>query len=307
MTGACLHLALLLGTALLALAPAAAAQAPRASLDEYRLEAGAALRHALPPALDEASGLAVSAQGRVFTHGDELAVISELDPRTGRVVKSFRLGRTPLRGDFEGIAIAGERFFLVTSDGTLYEFREAEAGAHVFYRRTATGLGRRCEVEGLAYDAHARALLLACKTTTGGALRERVVVFSFDLERMQLDPEPRLSIPFRALVPLGLRQGFHSSSLEVHPSGTLYLISAQQEAIIEVHRDGRVLAVRKLDRRVHPQAEGISFLPDGSLLLVDEAQEGRAVLSVYPAPRAVRQPRRRQLRANGTPSQPSGN
>ncbi|MGE0352695.1 MAG: hypothetical protein AB7Q69_05580, partial [Gemmatimonadales bacterium] len=78
-------------------------------------------RYRLPRALTEISGLAMNAEGRLFAHDDERGIIFEVDYRSGRILRSFSLGRRGLRGDYEGIAVVGQSIWLVTSDGTLYE------------------------------------------------------------------------------------------------------------------------------------------------------------------------------------------
>jgi uncharacterized protein YjiK len=70
--------------------------------------------------------------------------------------------------------------------------------------------------------------------------------------------------------------------VEVDPEvGTLILISARQEAILEITGAGQVVSAFHLGSRRHPQAEGISFLPDRTLLLADERQDGRAHVTAY--------------------------
>lgn len=279
----------LLAVGMFLFGPAAEAmQEASGTLARLDLSASRAVHHPLPRELAEVSGLATTADGRLFAHGDERAVVFQLDPRSGAVLKRFRLGPRGVQGDFEGIAIAGDRFFLVDSRATLYEFREGEDGTSVPYRSAATGLADRCEVEGLAYDASTDALLLACKTTRGASLRNHIVVFALPLSRGRREATPRLRIPLAALTPFGLRESFHISGLEVHPSGTLVLIAARDEAVLEVSREGRLLHARRLDRRRHPQVEGVAFLRDGTLLLADEAHgRAAATLTVYP-PRTER-------------------
>jgi hypothetical protein len=46
------------------------------------------------------------------------------------------------RGDFEGLAYAKDRFFLLESSGRLYEFREGAEGGHVDYTAHDTHLGK---------------------------------------------------------------------------------------------------------------------------------------------------------------------
>jgi uncharacterized protein YjiK len=70
--------------------------------------------------------------------------------------------------------------------------------------------------------------------------------------------------------------------VEVDPEvGTLILVSARQEAILEITGAGQVVSAFHFGSRRHPQPEGISFLPDRTLLLADERQDGRARLTAY--------------------------
>lgn len=235
----------------------------------------------LPRTLAEVSGLAITADGRVFAHDDERAVLSQVDPGSGRIVKSFHLGGRAGRGDFEGIEVVGDRFFLTTSGGTLYEFHEAADGAEARYRAVDTGLGRRCEIEGLAHDARAGRLLLACKTTSGKALDGRLVVFAVRLSDLALEANPGFAIPLSFLDHAGYGRELHPSGIAVHPkSGTLFVIAARERLILELSPRGAVLGVRELPKG-HPQPEGIAFLADGTMLIADE-RRGGGLLTRYP-------------------------
>jgi uncharacterized protein YjiK len=242
-------------------------------------------RFALPRRLDEVSGLAFSGDGRLWAHQDEAGVVYGVDPTTGDVDRGFALGAldAPLRDDFEGLAVAGDRFFLVSSRGLLYEFRRPLEGEAAPARVTDTGLGRRCEVEGLTYDASTRSLVLACKTVAPEADEIRI-------HRLPLDPDtpppPPLRVPFRHLTPFGLTDGVHPSGIDVDPSsGTFVLVAAREEALVEISREGRVLSVLGLGRGRHPQAEGVAFGPHGRLHLADEGHGRRAHLTIYGPPR----------------------
>jgi uncharacterized protein YjiK len=78
----------------------------------------------------------------------------------------------------------------------------------------------------------------------------------------------------------GVRR-FRPSSIEVDPrSGRLLMLSANKSALAELSADGALLSARALD---HAQPEGVAVLPDGSLVIVDEAEDrGRSLLSIYP-------------------------
>jgi uncharacterized protein YjiK len=260
-------------------------QEPAPLLERYDLSEGAGSSEKLPRALQEISGLAATPDGRLFAHDDERAVVYQLDPETGEIIKAFAVGFLGEKGDFEGIAVAGERFFLITSDGRLFEFREGEPGSTVRYRIHPLNLGMVCEMEGLAVDPAMGTLLLPCKTPRSDRLKDHLVVLSVALESMRLDPTPRVAIPLEELDSRGLDDKFHPSSIEVHPgTGSLILVAAREEAMVELSSDGEILATKELKRKDHPQPEGLAFLPDGTLILADEGQGDRGTITRY-APR----------------------
>ena len=100
-------------------------------LDAYTCSEQTATRWRLPDRLNEISGLA-ALDGRLFAHGDEHGIIYEIDHGGGRFVKAFALGEATVRDDFEGIAIVGDRFYLVASSGRLYESFEGADGERPF-------------------------------------------------------------------------------------------------------------------------------------------------------------------------------
>ena len=273
--------ALALGTAACIAAGETRGHPSAGVLARYDLAGPPQDRWELPRDLAEPSGLAVAGGGRVLAHGDERAVVFELDPAAHRVVKRFEFGRPAARGDFEGVAVVDSRVFLVTSDGVLYEGPEGADGEAVEFVTHSTGAGRSCEVEGLAYDPGTRSLLLACKTPRVAALEGRLTVLGWSLDRGALDPEPRLSVPLER----GFgRAGFHPSELVREPGTGHYLVlAAREHAIAELSSAGDVVATVALPRRLHPQAEGLALASDGSLLIGNErkSKDSRGTLSTY--------------------------
>lgn len=259
-----------------------AQSATAAALERYDL--GRAERVRLPHGLREVSGLASDAGGRLFAHDDEIALIHELDPSDGSVLKRFSVGRRrAARGDFEGIAIAGTRFVLVTSAGTLLTFSEGDDGAGVDYEIHRTGLGDRCAIEGLAYDATTDALLLPCKTPTRRALRGHLVVFSVPLSTFSPRADPRVLVSPAELREAGLENGFRPSAIEVDPATGHLVLASAHDGLLELSPDGRVLETLRLGPE-HRQAEGLTFGPDGSLWIADEGTRA-GTLTHYRPPR----------------------
>jgi uncharacterized protein YjiK len=252
------------------------------ALAEYAIAKGGDARWELPDVLREISGLAATPDGRVFAHGDERAVIVELDVRRERVTKTFTMGRQGARGDFEGLAVADGRFWLVTSDGILYESGEGANGTHVSFRMYDSGVGTQCEVEGLAYDPVAAALLLACKEPRVRALRGMVAVFTWSIPRRTLVSRTGLRVRADVLARSAGVSTFHPSSLERDATtGHWLLVAARERAVVEITPDGRVVAGAALARRSHRQPESIAIASDRTLLIGDEGAGRRATLTTY--------------------------
>lgn len=251
----------------------AATAAPELRLDRWDFEAGPTTDIRLPAELREVSGLALSPDGRLFAHDDEIAEIHQLDPATGDVLASFGLGESTVTGDFEGLAWADDRLFLITSEGTIAEFRPGANAARVDYRRHVTGLASVCEVEGLTHDPGTGSLLIVCKEMYDDGPPG---VYAFDLAQRRLESQPRLAIRSTS------GDEVSPSALVIDPgSGNLIVLAARQRRILEVDREGRTVAEARLRRNAHPQAEGIELLPDGTLLIADEGGNGRGRLAWY--------------------------
>ena len=267
----------------LGLVEASSGAAAEAWLPRYDLSEVGRRATRLPRALREISGLAVDGRGRLFAHDDESAMAHVIDPQSGAILETVHLGPRGSRGDFEGIAEAGDRFFLVTSAGILVEFLEPPDEGVAMFRRIETELDGECEFEGLAYDSSTRSLLLPCKTTRGRDWDDQVVIFGVPVATLTPEGEPRFAVPRDDLVAAGIDDDFHPTAIEIHPrSGSLFLLAAQEEAIIEVSREGRVIAARQLSRAAHPQPEGIAFGSDLKLWIADEGGSRRGTLTAYP-------------------------
>lgn len=241
-------------------------------------------RWEMPKVLREVSGLALSDDGRLWVHNDESGIVVAIDHRTGAVVGSYRLGPLLPRADFEGIAVAGDRLFMVTSDGVLYRMtlpaRRAKEAVLPF-EVIDTKLGAQCEIEGLSYDPTDRVLLLACKTPRAKALARQTVVFRWSVVKGGLASPDRLTIPWGELAKGRPGKAFHASSIERDPTtGNYLLISSADHGFGLIDRAGKVLATGPIGRH-HRQPEGLAIAKDGTVFIGDEGHRGPGTISVY--------------------------
>ncbi len=256
---------------------------PTSWLGRYNLRKAHPKQFRLPKRLSEASGLAMSDDGRLFSHNDELGVVYQVDYTTGKIVKQFSLGTITLRGDFEDIAIKGEMMYLVSSNGTVYEFRDGKDGGRVPYEARKTFLTTKNDVEGLVYDRESDCLLLACKDDPGKGYSNFKAVYAFSLKDHTLNRTPRLLIPLEVVAKKAFKGEFNPSGIAKHPkSGTYFIISSNGRSIIEMSANGTVLAQEDIPNKVNKQPEGITFAPDLTMIICDDGQGGAGMITLYP-------------------------
>jgi hypothetical protein len=235
----------------------------------------------LPHALQEISGLALTNDGRLLVHDDELGQVWEVDYRRGVLVKRFTIGSGVVKGDFEGITIANDTVFLLASNGKLYRFPEGGNGAHVDYTVEDTGLKAECEFEGIAFDPAINALLLACKHVHDKALHDNLVIFRWSLTRDGSAHLAPLIVPLATIIGTNGWTGLHPSDITIDPlTGNYVLVASAEKALIAITPAGAVVLARPLSA-LHHQPEGVAIAKDGILIVSDEAGARPALITLY--------------------------
>lgn len=236
-------------------------------------------RWLLPPELSEISGLALTPDGRLFAHNDESGRITEIDYRRGTVGKHFYAGEKSLRGDFESITFGDNRFFLMTSNGMIYEFPEGDQGERVDCTVFDTHLGAECEFEGVVYEPERKDLVLSCKNVGKKKDRDQLVFY-----RYTPGDEGNISeidVPQKDVIGKNTWKQVRPTDLTIDPfSGNFVLVAAQEKALLELTPEGGVVFTRTLEGQ-HPQAEGVAITHDHILIISDESVAGPATITLY--------------------------
>jgi uncharacterized protein YjiK len=237
-------------------------------------EGAAIARWLMPPELNEISGLALTDDGRLLTHGDQRGQVFQIDYRRGVVVKQFSLGTPTVHADFEAITVMGDTVVLLASDGTLYLFREGANDARVEYTVQDTKLGNECEFEGVAFDPAIHALLLACKNVRTKSLRGSLVIFRWKVEPGKGARLSRLAVPLPRVIGSNRWDGLHPSDITIDPfNGNYLIIASREQALVEITPAGTVLFARPLPDE-HAQPEGVAITKDSILIISDEKSQG---------------------------------
>ncbi len=267
------------------LADAMVAVQRKISLESYTLNEETATHWKLSEHLEEISGLAMTRDNRLLAHNDERGIIFEIDYQKGAIAKAFQLSdmKNPVASDFEGTATIDGQVYLVTSSGRLYECREGTDGESVLFNVYTTGVGRDCEIEGLAYDESKRALLLMCKDARSADMEGQLAIYHWSIDEKQLSVDAHTVIPVAEFSQHIKGKKFQPSGIERHPiSGNYFIVAARQGAIAEITPEGMVVAVREFPAQWHRQIEGIAFAADGTLIVSDEGAGRKARLTLYP-------------------------
>jgi uncharacterized protein YjiK len=234
----------------------------------------------MPPVLHEISGLALTDDGRLLAHDDELARIFVIDPKQGVITKSFMLGKG-LHGDFEAITTVGKEIYLLLSNGEIYQFQEGANQATVPYKVYDTHLGKECEFEGLAYEKDSSALVLPCKHVHKKHLEDELVMYRWKIGSTDTTGISMQTIPMEQVIGSNKWKKFRPSDITVDPAtGNFVMISSLDHGLVVMTSDGEVVKSEPLPGK-HAQAEGVAITRDNILIISDEATSKPAAITLY--------------------------
>lgn len=237
----------------------------------------------LPSELVEVSGLSVASENSVFAHNDEHAIVYEVNIETGSVPRAFALGDPTAKGDFEGIAAYGERIYLLTSAGWIYEAPIGEHRARVRYNAYDTGTNKICETEGLAVLPGGEDFLILCKRVFDDGPDEELLIFRWSLSERRAQTQAWLTIPYDSFMAPNERSAFRASGLEWdEKENALIVISSRSHTAYRFTATGALIGKNKLSSPRHIQTEGVTRMPSGDFVFADEGnarQDG--FISVY--------------------------
>jgi len=260
-------------------------------------------RFELPERLKEISGLSSPVDSLICANQDEEGVLFYINKNTGEVVKEIPFYKN---GDYESLEVIGEKVYVAKSTGTIYEVKNLE-NKPPYVQKHKFFLSKNNDVEGLCYDAAKNRLLIACKglPATGESIEKakfKKVVYSFDLASNSMAMDPTYTISLDAIqeylkhcttspyhkklcgyfAPNAEAMIFSPSAIAIHPlTGNIYITSSVKKILMIFNEDGEILHLEKLDKKIHPQPEGLSFDDDGTLYIANEGKKGMGTISRF--------------------------
>lgn len=240
----------------------------------------------LPIDLQEISGLAWKEKDQILTIQDEEGIIFVYQPSKQDIGQKVRFGKNL---DYEGIAYAGSKIYVLERDGDIFEI-DSLVGESVESKKYETPLSYQQNAEGLAYDHIDHCLLVALKEAkedskeTGEGMKR--LIYSFDLNDNRMSEKPLYFIDQLELGRLIYQKEksyeFKPSGIAVNPeNGYIYVISSVGRLLVVMNRTGDLLYAESLSPSQLPQPEGITFDSDGRLYLSSEGRGGQGRLLVF--------------------------
>lgn len=242
----------------------------------------------LPKILHEISGLTDIDNKTLALVQDEDGIVFIYDWRKEIIIKEIPFGES---GDYEGITKVGNSIYVLRSDGYLFEIENFER-EDFKVNKYNTDIPVK-DNEGLGYDSVNNQLLIAGKSEPkGDEYTDKRAVFAFDLNTKSMEKQPAYIFSeenIRQFVKENkstlsgqeteLDLKINPSAIAVHPNtGKLFVLSSKDKLIYIFNQENELEGVHSLNRKIHTQPEGITFLENGDLFISNEGAEGEPTL-----------------------------
>jgi uncharacterized protein YjiK len=255
----------------------------------------------LAPQLIEISGITALENGRhLIAVQDEGGTLYHINKATGKLTDSLMFAG---KGDFEAIACVRDTLYVAKSNGSLYMIPPGQQDTAHTVVRLSRAWEHEYDIEGMAYDAAQRRLLMVAKAQPDASRSDERDIFAYSLSDNYLLPVAVAVIRRQAFndyftqcgnctgyEKLRARYGnplepfpFNPSEIAIHPiSQHWYISAANGNLLIVMQADGKILHMHRLNKNIHLQPEGMWFDSNGDLYISNEGDETRpASLSLF--------------------------
>lgn len=236
----------------------------------------------LPAGLEEVSGLALMPE---TTHElaclqDEAGIVYIYNWLENKITRRINF---QVYDDFEGIEIVGQDGFALTSNGDFYRI----PGLNQQATKTKIKIDKDQDLEGLGYDADNNRLLILPKSEVE---KGKLLIYQYDLGLKSFDKKPVLQVSAKAVKKYFAGKNipykgdkkqfpFRPSGIAVHPfTKNIYIIAAVGKTLCVLSPTGKILRIEQFSEAIYPQPEGITFFPNGDLVIASEGDKGKLIL-----------------------------
>jgi uncharacterized protein YjiK len=252
--------------------------------DKYPSIPGYDLKHPtrveLKANLDEISGIYYYPKDTsVFAINDENGILFKIYIRKNVVIKQWKFSND---ADYEDLALVDSTFFALHSNGNISKFKFSKEDSFSVEECDIPLKGKN-EFESLYFDPNRQKLVALCKDCRSD--KHNVPAYAFDPRTKDFENTPVYTIDAKRILETleGKEKKFKPSAAAIHPvTKELYIISSVNKAIVVADQQGKVKQVYPIDASMFKQPEGITFTPEGTMLISNEfADEGDANILIF--------------------------
>jgi len=231
--------------------------------------------------LDELSGIYYYPKDTsVFAINDELGVLYKIYLRKNIKIKKWKFSKD---ADYEDISFRDSTFYVLASNGSIRNFQFV-LGDSVRVKNCGKAVGGTNDFETLYYDSFYGKFVLVCKDCETDE-KETVSAYSFNPDDETFSEEPFYQVDTEEIARLigSDKIKFKPSAAAINPvTKDLYMVSSVNKAIVITDRDGKVKEAYPIDPVLFKQPEGITFTPDGDMLISNESADiGAANILIF--------------------------
>lgn len=229
----------------------------------------------------EISGMFWLPNNTIAAINDEEGKVFLVDPEDG----DFQVRKFGKKRDYEDVVLMDTFYFVLESNGNIH--RVPVNVKHVeeeyeFHRK------KKIEFESLYIDPNNKLILLSKEQRES---KKGVLAYSFDPVTLTYSDTPVYSIRWK-----DIRNELKNNNAEFKPSAaaihpikkTLFIVASVGKAMLETTLEGEVLAAYEMNPDQFPQAEGITFAPNGDMYISNEGKDGKATILKFPYNGAVK-------------------
>ncbi|MDR3716809.1 MAG: SdiA-regulated domain-containing protein [Puia sp.] len=198
-------------------------------------------------------------------------------------------------GDYEGLSLVGTIFYVLRSDGFLYEVATGNAQKPIV-KTYDLPLEIENYTEPMFYDHEHNRLLIGTKDKDLTE-NDRKGVYAFDLTTKKMNTHAVFMIGGQSISQENsddkksrrngkkrkkrAKDDIMPSEIAIHPqTGSLYVLSGPKSELLIADRSGQIQSTIQLDKKIFPQPEGMCFTPSGGLYISSEGgKKGRGVIA----------------------------
>jgi hypothetical protein len=223
----------------------------------------------LPIELDEISGIAYySKDTSVFAINDEFGYLYKISLLGKHDIQKWKFSEG---ADFEDLTLLDSVFYVLQSNGSIITFKFDSTSV---LKHDSQFPVKGNEFEILYYDSVLQKLSLICKDCDVDKKRSLTQYFYNPIAQSFEDSTRAIDVQKIAIMMGEKKLKFKPSAAAIHPiTGELFIISAVNDLLVIVDRNGNPKISYEIDGKLFKQPEGLAFTAEGDLIVSNEAAE----------------------------------